>query len=50
MAVCLRIEGSWEFLFDIKEVAERWPKSQSEQWASIQHDWIGEAIVPNYHV
>ena len=50
LAVCLRMKGSWESSFDAKEVDERWPEFRDEQWAFIRHDWIGEAMVLNYHV
>ena len=38
LAVCLRMEGSWESLFDVKEVPKWWSELRDEKWTSIRYD------------
>ena len=50
LAVSLRVKRGGKPSFDTEEVAEQWPEFWDEQWASIGHNWVGQAVVPNYHV
>ena len=50
LAINLRIKSCREPPFDANKIAKQSPELGSEQQASIRNNWIGQAIVPNYHV
>ena len=50
LAVGLGMEGGRKLLLDPKRITKQWPKLWGKQQAFIRHNWVRQAVVPDYHV